>query len=156
MDNKNTYYLIGAIVVILAIIGGAYYYSQTTEEVVNTDLQVGDPQTSSDEIITARHQFIDGRHLVAGSVNLPTPCHLLTEEVRVAESMPEQVTLAFTATSTAEACIQTVIPVRFKLEFKASENADIRATWNGAPVRLNLIPVSPTEDIEDYEVFIKG
>lgn len=155
MENKNTYYLVGAIVVIIAIIGGAYYYSRSTAT-DPVDTQVGDINQSSGEIITARHQFKNGVHLIAGSVNLPTPCHLLMENVQVSKSLPEQVTLAFTATSSAEACIQVITPVRFRFDVTASEDAEFAATWNGAPVRLNLIPVGPNEDIEDFEVFIKG
>ena len=155
MENRNTYIIV-AIVIIILIIAGAYYYNKTTEPSLPTDTAAGDVNQPSDQLITARHQYKDGMHIVAGSVNLPTPCHLLTENVRTAESMPEQVTLEFTSTSSAEVCAQTIIPVRFRFDFAASEDAEISATWNGAAVQLNLIPVGPEEDIEDFEVFIKG
>lgn len=155
MENRNTYIVVAVIIIIL-IIGGAYYYNKTTAPDLPTDTKVGDINQSSDQLITARHQYKDGKHIVAGSVNLPTPCHLLTENVKIAESSPEQVTLEFGSTSSAEVCAQTIIPVRFRFDFAASENAEISATWNGTPVQLNLIPVGPEEDIENFEIFIKG
>jgi len=155
--NKNvTNYTVIGIVALLLVIGAAYWYSRSTAPAPADELPAADLGQPSDEVITARHQFQDGVHVVAGAVNLPTPCHILSEDVRVAESMPEQVTLAFTATTTAEACIQTIIPVRFKLSFNASETAVISATWNGKPIRLNLVPVPAGENIDDFEVFIKG
>ena len=36
------------------------------------------------------------------------------------------------------------------------ENAMIKATWNGQPVELNLIPSGATEDLTNFEIFIKG
>src|SRR3989344_3849143 len=72
------------------------------------------------ETITAKHQFKNGIHIIAGEANVPTPCHLLTTIAGVAESFPEQVTIDFAATSSADVCAQTITPVRFKVEFQAS------------------------------------
>lgn len=156
MDKNKSYYVIGAII-ILAIIGAFYYYDQATAPGSEADVVVGDTTQASDQLITARHQYKDGRHLIAGSVNLPTPCDLLNENVSIVKfkSPSEQATLEFTTINNSEICAQSIVPVRFKFDFVASEEAEIKATWNGQPVTLNLIPVGPNEDIEDYEVLVK-
>ena len=114
------------------------------------------PNQSPHERITAKHQFKNGTHIIAGEVDMPTPCYILTTEARVAESMPEQVTIDFVAQTSGEMCAQVITPDRFKSEFKASQQAVIKATWNGQPVELNLIPVGADEDLINFEIFIKG
>lgn len=106
--------------------------------------------------IDAKHFYINGVHTVAGEILMPTPCDLLNWDTRVAESMPEQATIAFTVVNRADTCAQTVTPMRFKAEFTASEQASIRATLMGREVTLNLIPPGPGETPEDFEVYIKG
>jgi hypothetical protein len=119
----------------------------------NAVATVNDEDTVS---ITAKHQFKDGTHIVAGDVNLPTPCYVLNTEARVAESQPEQVTLVFTTQTEPNVCAQVVTTERFKIDFKADENATITATWNGKPAKLNLIPAGADEDLSNFELFIKG
>ena len=147
--------VITVIVVLLLIVGGTWgyvKYSNKTDDV--SGIVAGDDVAAMD--ITARHQFKDGKHIVAGELNLPTPCYVLATNALVAESMPEQVTLEFTATTQGEMCAQVITKERFKIEFTASEGATIKATWNGQPANLNLIPAGADEDLSNFEIFIKG
>jgi hypothetical protein len=106
--------------------------------------------------IDAKHFFEDGTHTIAGEIMLPTMCDLLNWESIVAESMPEQVTLAFTVTNNAEMCAQAIEPARFIESFKASEGATIKATLNGRAIELNLIPAAPGEKPDEFELYLKG
>ncbi len=93
------------------------------------------------KVIEATHEFTDGVHRVYGKTDLPTPCHSLTVDALIAESYPEQVTLQFASAGEAETCIQVISEQEFSIEFSASSEASIRATWNGAPITLSLVPV---------------
>lgn len=108
------------------------------------------------EHIDAKHFFIDGTHTVVGEIPMPTPCDLLDWDTRVAESFPEQVTIAFDVINNADVCAQVITPARFSVSFDASENASIQATLEGRPVRLNLIPAAEGETPDDFELYIKG
>ncbi len=156
------------IIIILVIIIGFYFWApdswkfwqQTPVEDVDGDV-LG--TASPHERITAKHQYKpaspaggNGTHIIAGEANSPTPCDILTTDARIAESFPEQVTLLFNSKNSGEICAQVVTSNRFKIEFQASENATIKATWNGQPVELNLIPVGANEDLTNFEIFIKG
>ena len=44
----------------------------------------------------------------------------------------------------------------FKVVFKAGESIQVSATLNGAPLRLNIFEVGQEEDLDTFEVFIKG
>lgn len=157
--SKGT--IVSSVVALIIIIGGASYFYfgpdslmfwKTKESPKDTVI----PFEPEHERINAKHQFKNGTHIIAGEVNQPTPCYILTTDARVAESFPEQVTINFVSTTEAEACIQVVTTERFKVEFQASKDTTIRATWNGRPVELNLIPAGANEDLTNFEIFIKG
>lgn len=155
--NRN---LIIAIVVIVLIILGVTLYWQFsgTGSFDNQTGNVIDSQNQQEtRLMTALHQFRNGRHIVAGEVDLPTPCHDLNYETVVTQTSPQQVMINFTTNSNnADVCAQVLTAARYKVEFQAAENAVIQATWNGGPVQLNLVPVPAGDDLNDFEVFIKG
>jgi hypothetical protein len=106
--------------------------------------------------IDVKH-FIEGTtHTFAGTVEMPTPCDLLSAQAIVQESLPEQIVIDFSVTNNAEACAQVITPQRFKVEATASREATVRGTWQGVPIEINLIPAAPGERPEDFEVFYKG
>jgi len=126
--------------------------------------QVAEVPTMTEEVprpaptarIDATHFFRDGVHTIVGSIMVPTPCDLLTYESQVAESMPEQVTFAFTTINNSEMCATVVTEQRFLVTATASEMATLRATLNGMPVELNLVPASLDETPESFELYFKG
>jgi hypothetical protein len=58
--------------------------------------------------------------------------------------------------NTTEACAQVVTNQRFKIEARASKSANLKATFMGMPVELNLVEAGPGETPEEFELFIKG
>lgn len=159
MQNKSA---IAAVVVFGLIIVGMFVFAylkkaELTEVVVTPPVEntVPGPYDTITRI-DAKHFFIDGVHTLAGEILMPTPCDLLNWDSLVAESMPEQVTVQFDVINTADMCAQTVTPQRFKVTFTASENASIRAMFEGRDIELNLIPPGEGETPEDFELFIKG
>ncbi len=145
--------IITILIAIVILVGGTWAWVKFYKsDEVNTPI-VQDDEPIMD--ITAKHQFKDGKHIIAGEVNLPTPCYVLDTQAMVAESMPEQVTIAFSATTQGEMCAQVITVDRFKVEFSASKDAVIKATWNGKPAKLNLIPAGADEDLDNFEIFIK-
>lgn len=106
--------------------------------------------------IDGKHFFEDGVHTVVGEIPMPTPCELLESDARIAESAPEQITLAFTVVNNAEFCPQVITPQRFKVSATASAEATFNATLEGRQVELNLVEAAPGETPEDFELFIKG
>lgn len=107
--------------------------------------------------IDAKHFFIPPTHTLAGEILMPTPCDLLEySDVVIQESSPETVTVNFKVVNHAETCAQTVTPQRFMVTFDAHKDATIRATFEGRPVELNLIPAAEGETPEDFELFMKG
>jgi len=158
MNQKTV--IIGIALFILIVLGMfAFAYMKKTEVTEGqpvTDEPQEDVAYASVTRINAKHFYIDGVHTLAGEIPLPTPCDLLETEVRVMESMPEQIVVDFTVLNSAEFCAQQVTNQRFKVSASASEEASIRATFMGRDVELNLIPPEAGETPDDFELFIKG
>lgn len=125
--------------------------SNETPEPAETDERYADITR-----VDGKHFYIDGVHTVVGEIPMPTPCDLLESSARVAESMPEQVTIEFDVVNNAEFCAQVITPQRFKVSATASEGATIGASFEGRPIELNLVEAAPGETPEEFELFIKG
>lgn len=149
-----------ATIFFLHILGAVIFFGfflDRPDDTISSDMPlVEEQQTRPSVTITAKHQYKDGTHIVAGETDMPTPCHILNWETLIAESYPEQVTINFNLSTQAEMCTQVITPTRFKVEFKVSEMASINATLNGERIILNLIEAGTEENLDDFELFIKG
>jgi len=149
----------GLIALAFVVFGVTLYYSlreteRSAEEIEEESENVG----YVPEVINALHQFKNGMHTIAGEVDMPTPCEILESEAAVAVREPSSdlVTVQFSTFHEGEICAQMLTPVRFKTSFNAGEDAEMKATWNGTTVPLNIIEVGPNDDIDDFELYFKG
>ncbi len=134
-----------------------YLYQKDTEPTITPEQpQATTTNTYGITRIDGKHFFIDGVHTIVGELALPTPCDLLTTDAIVAESFPEQVTFAFSVVNTTEVCAQVITNQRFKVEAQASDQANLKATFMGQPVELNLVEAEAGETPDEFELFIKG
>lgn len=161
MKTQTIYLIIGLFIAIVAGMIVFTYLAQRSMEPADVVPAVDEnPSVTSNpygiERIEATHFYIDGVHIIVGSIMMPTPCDLLDTSFTIAESMPEQITFEFDVINTADTCAQVVTEQRFKIEVSAFESASMRATFMGSPVELNLIPAAEGETPEDFELFIKG
>lgn len=160
--RMNRRAVILAIVLFLVVIAGMFIFAYVQQNGGDTNEQVGTDQEDVDDrysfikSIDAKHFYEDGVHTLVGEVAMPTPCDLLEADTRVAESMPEQVTVMFNVVNNAEFCAQVITAQRFMVTASASELATFSATFNGRSIPLNLFDPAPGETPEDFELFIKG
>lgn len=154
--------IIVAAAILMVVVGGMFTFTylkkHEMEQVIPSEPVVTEEEGPYAYIIRidGKH-FYDGKtHTIVGEIPMPTPCDLLNWDTRIQESMPETAIVDFTVLNNADACAQVITQQRFKVSFDASENAAIRATLQGRPVELNLIPGGKDETPEDFELFIKG
>lgn len=142
--------------VVAAMFG--YSYVKKSELESPAPVFVGTPEESGEEVlVNAVHFFKDGQHTVVGEVVMPTPCHLIQSDVSVAESMPEQVTIALLVVNNADTCAQILTPQQFRADFSASQGASISLTIDGKRAKLNLRDAAEGEKPEDIgEFYFKG
>lgn len=170
MDKKNTSVILG--IVIIAIIGFvaiSFQHSNIdTKDAPGTVASTTDWTTAPAEhkpaaenagekiVVTAKHAYQNDQHVIAGEIPLPTPCHIL-ETASTVSSDKKHVFIAFTSSiKTGEMCAEKITPARFKVTVKAAKNSVITATLNGKDVTLNLIEAGPNENLDNFELYIKG
>lgn len=148
-------------VIFLILIGGMFGYAAMKRAQLDTP-EVIVPETpvvedTSQIRVNAVHFFKDGKHTVVGDLMVPTPCDLIEADASVAESMPEQVTIALTTINNDDTCAQVMTLQRFRVDFSASEQASIRATLDGKEVTLNLRDAEPGAEPDKLEdLYFKG
>lgn len=158
--NKTVILAVG--IGIIVIIGGMFAYSSYMKNRIADDTTQIPPveEEEQEEVrINGVHVYSDGSHTVIGEVMLPTPCHLLDANAIVAESMPEQVTIALSTIEpdAGTMCAQVMTAQRFRVDFDASEQAVLRATFDGRPAILNLQEGDPSTDLDELgEFYFKG
>jgi len=121
----------------ILIIGGLAWWLWPQKTQIMTP--PNDTSVSTLDHITAHHFWKDGTHTLEGRITLPTPCHTFSSQVLIAESYPEQITVAFTVAPGAGVCVEMIAEKPFSISFKASKDAIIRATLNGQSITLDLI-----------------
>lgn len=168
MDKKST--IIIAVIIILGIIGFVVISLQRSS--LDTLPQVETASTTSLEsipfhgsndlllspktVVSAKHAYQNGKHIIAGEVPLPTPCHML-EATGVASADKKQVFITLVSSiKTDQTCAQVITPARFKVSIAANKDAKISATLNGQEIILNLIEAGQNENLDNFELYIKG
>lgn len=151
MNKTSLIIIVGVIAVLL--LSWLFFWRDNP----NVSVPKGDAEVVEDSgvLITAKHEYKDGIHSIAGEVGLPTPCHILMTGSEVKNNGLEAV-LTFESSTKADMCAQVITPARFKIDFEATEDAVISALWNGKKAELNLIPVGEGETLDEFEMFIKG
>jgi hypothetical protein len=150
----NTRIIILVAVLVLVAIGLFTYTLVSAPAPEETPIVTEQKPQQEEVIITARHQYVEGIHTIAGSASVPTSCHRLVPTPFILED-GTTVEIRFTTLLEGEECPVGLTDVPFRVTFEAVEDVTIRATLDGAPVRLNLVPVGPGETLED-ELYIKG
>jgi hypothetical protein len=107
-------------------------------------------------VVTAKHAYRDGSHIIAGEIPLPTPCHILESSATTSVDKKQVFLTLHSSVKTGEMCAQVITPARFKTTIKATKDAKISTTLNGQEVTLNLIEAGPNENLDDFELYIKG
>lgn len=150
-----TAWIVGVVVIVLLALG--IYWLATPNAPKTTDTNT--PPTTQDDyvqMVNVKHQFKDGRHVYVGEIDLPTPCHNLTSGYSKDANSTTAYTLVFTSVSTADMCAQVVTSKPFKVSFEAMPQIVISGTLNGKKLRLNLFEVPANQDLNSFNINIKG
>ena len=169
MDKKGTYIILGIVILALAVFAfitvqkssllGTGPETYDARSVASTTLWENTPAeivVNPKTVITAKHAYLKNEHVVAGEVPLPTACDLLDASAIVSADKKQVLVQLASKIATGEKCSPNVTPARFKVTAKALKNATIIASLNGQTVTLNLIEAGPDENLDDFELYIKG
>ena len=160
--SSNKKIVIGAIVAIALVLVGFGFYKSMNPSV--PDL-TPPPEESlpprndfPEEIINAKHQYMDGKHTYAGEFELPSPCHGLQYDVVKDVQNDQAVAINFTTTPMPPdiVCAGVITAKPFKVTFDGPQTTTLTVTRDGKSVKFNLFEVPSNQDFDTFKLQIKG
>lgn len=156
---NKTVWLVSIIVIV--VLAGFMFLRGKENEMPPPNIPMSDqpPQSSpsgnSADTIVVQHRFVNGTHLYTGTLTTPTPCYQVSADIRVLESYPEQLVLAFTAAAPPPdvMCVQVIAEQPFSVRVRASEEATVRGELNGRSVPLEVR--EGDADLREFETGIE-
>ena len=151
METKQSSIWISATVLLLLVIISVLVLKANKVESPTQDVEQ-DVLAIFDRTIDIKHQYKDGKHIFAGVLEVPTPCHQVILSV-----LPGEITeLNFETRDSGEVCAQVISDTNFYAEFVGPEDQLFIANLNGEPVNLNRFEVDADLDINTVDIFNKG
>lgn len=166
MDKKSTFIIAGILIAGVLVFVFISFQKSTmdtkiSDETASTTAWENAPaipeiEITSKTVVTAKHAYRSSVHTVVGEIPLPTPCHILEAKSVVSTNKKEVLIKLVSSVKTGEVCEAVVTPARFKVTATAEKTAVITATLNGQAVTLNLIEAGVNEDLDNFDLYIKG
>lgn len=106
--------------------------------------------------INTKHQYKDGIHTYIGTFETPNACNNYNAEIKDGENSEKIIEITYS--DSGEICAQVITERNFRVSFEGSEeeSQNVIATINGELVNLNIFEVPENQNIDDFEIFIKG
>lgn len=156
MNTKRNIIIGAVIVVVLLIIG---FYAMYKKNPIEETYIPTDDQTAEQGYVVplnVKHQYKDGKHTYAGTIDLPTPCHSVTTKANKDATDAKKFTIDFTTKTTGDVCAQVITTRGFKVSFEGPRDAMVSARLDGKEIRLNVFEVGANEDLDNFNIDIKG
>ncbi|MBL1434402.1 hypothetical protein COB87_002460 [Candidatus Wolfebacteria bacterium] len=131
---------ITGIIIIAAIILLGYLFWPSAQNDQAVDLADNTALVQTEEEFVISHKYDDGVHTISGEITLPTPCHELNENIRIAESFPEQVFMDLFIIDTGGICIQVLDQRSFSIDVEVDEAASFSLTIDGESISVPVLP----------------
>lgn len=151
---KKTIITIVSLLVILLIVLYGYEFifkkpvieSPTISE--NPDLYI--------PTLEIKEQYVDSIYTFVGNLEVPTPCHTIKSNVNMLSEGVYQIEVTTVAPSADTICAQVITEKSYKVSFEAGEDIDVTALINGIQYNLNRFIIPLDQNIETFNLEIKG
>lgn len=152
----NPQKIISLVVIFVIILGLLFVFSRF----LKTDNQSEEIDIPEEDVMVGtlpvKHQYKDGEHVFVGNIELPTPCHSFNAEILTNENQNPVISVTITEPEPEVICAQVITERTFMVSLAGPADLVFDATVNGEPYELNIFEIGPDEDIESFEIFIKG
>lgn len=146
-----------AVIILLIVLGaGVYGYEAISKKSIVESPSALEESNESLPILDIKEQYRDGKFTFAGDVQAPTPCNTVTSEAVLNGDNSYQIQITIKDLPQDAVCADVITDKEYSVTFEASQNAQISATINEKPYELNRFSVPLDQDINTYELHIKG
>jgi hypothetical protein len=152
-ETRKVGNIILTIVVLIALGFGIYYLvSKDRATAVNEPLPGSNYYVS---VVQLKHQFKNGVHTYVGSLDLPNACYALDSYTERTSDISAVINLV-TSEDQEEMCAQAVTSRDFRHQINAPISLTVTGMLNGKAVELNIFEVPADQDIDQFEINVKG
>lgn len=141
-------------IIVLLLLGWGLYYLVTH----NKNDVVVTPPAGSDyyvSVVQLKHQYKDGEHVYAGTLDLPNACYTLNSRAEVGDATHTLITLD-TLMNTEEMCAQVITSRDFRISVEGGDEMNVEGVLNDMAIEFNIFEVPENQDIDNFEINIKG
>lgn len=107
-------------------------------------------------IMDIKEQYKGSTYTFAGTIDLPTPCHQLDTKVNQISDAVFEIEMNIVAPAQDIMCAQVIAPTPYNVSFEGPSDILIYAKLDGEIYELSRFVIPEGEDINTFELFIKG
>jgi flagellar basal body-associated protein FliL len=152
MKNKIIAIVILVVLLVVSIYGYEMIFkkplveSPTQQDIVEVPMPTLDVKT----------QYQNGTHIVAGTIQTPTPCHTVVAQAEPMGTSTYAINISVAAPASDVMCAQVISDKKFKVSFKAPQDIEMKAFINGEEYKINPFEVPAGQNIDLFDISIKG
>ncbi len=147
--------IITIIVLLIGLIIVVYAYEFIFKKPIIESPTVNDTSFPTQKI-ELKEQYKDSTYTFVGSVDLPTPCHSLKTEVKKVLDTKYQIQVTTISPKEGVMCAQVITPKPYKVSFKAQADVEVTVNINGTEYQTNRFVVPDGENIDTFQLEVKG
>ena len=151
MKNK-----IITIVVLVAVLAVSIYGYEMVFKKPLVESPVEDTTETMMSSLDVKEQYNNGVYTYAGKIQTPTPCHTVDAKAMSVDENIYAINITITPPAEGIMCAQVISEKDYKVTFAAPENAIVKAYINGIEYKINPFEVPAGQNIDDFDISIKG
>lgn len=153
MNNKLI--IAGVLVAMFILLGLSIYKSKNEVKNFDTarDLVSNNEVQRPAETVNAKYQYKNGQNIFVVSLQLPTPCHKISQSITKSNDTYE---INLSTTPTQEVCAQVVTERLVRVQWAGKSDDLYVVKLNGEVVNLNVFAIPNEENIDEIQVYTKG
>lgn len=127
-------------------------FNKTIVEQLNSPLQ----EEAVLPILDIKEEYKNSTYTFAGEIDLPTPCHKIETKVNKISDVMYEIEVNTIEPSPDQGCVQVITPQKYKVSFEGPESVLVYAKIDDRVYELNRFVIPEGENIDTFELFIKG
>ncbi len=151
---KKTIITIVSLIVLLTLV--LYGYEFIFKKPAITSPTIDQNEEIPLSALDIKEQRVNETYTFVGTIAVPTPCHNLVSKIEQVSVDAYQIQVTTTPPAPGVMCAQVITDKNFKVSFDAPENIEVTAFVDGVPYDLNRYVIPEGENIDTFELFIKG
>jgi hypothetical protein len=150
---KKTIITIVSLVAVLFVVAYAYEFIFNKPIIESPTIEQEQFPTQKVEV---KEQYKGTTYTFAGSLDVPTPCHTLSTKTNKISDTKYQIELITGNPKEGVVCAQVISPKTYKVSFDAPKDIVVTILVNGVEYETNRFLVPNDQNIDTFNLEIKG